>query len=293
MPKPIRFGIVSAGAPSREEWVALARRAEELGYSSLLMPDRAMTPLAPWSALATASAVTTTLRVGSHVFANDFRHPAIVAREAATLDLLSNGRFELGLGAGVSQSDYDQLGLPFDSPGARVSRVAEALQIIKQFFTQEVVNFSGKYYTVTNLPAVPKPVQRPHPPIFIGSTGRRMLTLAAREADSVGPEARPARPGDAEADATREEKVAWIREAAGNRFDHLELCQTIFDLIITDSPVPATPPRWSNMPLREMTIEEAVAYLRSQHERFGFSYFHASGTQLENLAPVVVRLAVA
>jgi probable F420-dependent oxidoreductase len=290
MPRPIHFGIVSAGAPSRDEWIALARRTEELGYSSLLMPDRAMTPLAPWSALATVAAVTTTLRVGSHVFANDFRHPVIVAREAATLDLLSNGRFELGLGAGVSQSDYEQLGLPFDSPGARVSRVAEALQIIKQFFTQEVVNFSGKYYTVTNLPAVPRPVQRPHPPIFIGSIGRRMLTLAAREADSVGPESRPARPGDAEADATREEKVAWIREAAGDRFDHLELCQTIFDLVITDSPAPATPPRWSNMPLRQMTIEEAVTYLRGQHERFGFSYFHASATQLENLAPVVARL---
>lgn len=292
MPRPIRFGIVSAGAPSRDEWVTLARRTEELGYSSLLMPDRAMTPLAPWSALATAAAVTTTLRVGSHVFANDFRHPVIVAREAATLDLLSDGRFELGLGAGVSQSDYEQLGLPFDSPGARVSRVAEALQIIKQFFTQEVVNFSGKYYTVTNQPAVPRPVQQPHPPIFIGSAGRRMLALAAREADSVGPESRPARPGDA-ADATREEKIAWIREAAGDRFDHLELCQTIFDLVISDSPIPATPPRWSNMPLREMTIEEAVAYLRGQYERYGFSYFHASATQLENLAPVVAQLAVA
>lgn len=291
MPRPIRFGVVSAGAPSRDEWIGLARRAEELGYSSLLMPDRAMTPLAPWSALATAAAVTTALRVGSHVFANDFRHPVIVAREAATLDLLSNGRFELGLGAGVSQSDYDQLGLPFDSPGARVSRVAEALQIIKQFFTREVVNFSGKYYTVTNQPAVPKPVQQPHPPIFIGSAGRRMLTLAAREADSVGPESRPARPGDTDADATREEKVEWVREAAGDRFDHLELCQTIFDLIITDSPSPATPPRWSNMAPREMTIAEAVAYLRGQYERFGFSYFHASATQLDNLAPVVARLA--
>ena len=290
MPKPIRFGIVSSGAPSLDEWVALARRVEALGYSSLLMPDRLMTPLAPWTALATAAAATTTLRVGSHVFANDYRHPVILAREAATLDLLSNGRFELGLGAGVGQPDYDQMGLAFDSPGVRVSRVEEALQIIKQFFTQDVVNFSGKYYTVVNLPAVPKPVQQPHPPIFIGSSGRRMLTLAAREANSVGPEARPGRPGDANADASREEKVEWIRAAAGDRFDQLELCQTIFDLVITDSPTPATPPRWSNMPPREMTIEEATAYLRGQYEQYGFSYFHASATQLENLAPVVAPL---
>lgn len=291
MPKPIRFGIVSSGAPSRDNWVALARRVEALGYSSLLMPDRLGTQLAPWTALATAAAATTTLRVGSHVFANDYRHPVILAREAATLDLLSNGRFELGIGAGVGQPDYDQMGLTLESPGVRVSRVAEALQIIKQFFTGEVVNFSGTYYTVTNLPAIPRPVQRPHPPIFIGSVGRRMLTLAAREADSVGPEARPARPGDAESDAPREEKVEWIREAAGNRFDQLELCQTIFDLVITDSPSPATPPRWSNMPLREMTIEEAVTYLRDQYGQLGFSYFHASEAQLENLAPVVARLA--
>ena len=290
MPKPIRFGIVSSGASSRDDWIALARRVEALGYSSLLMPDRLMTPLAPWTALATAAAATTTLRIGSHVFANDYRHPVILSREAATLDLLSNGRFELGLGAGVGQPDYDQMGLPLESPGVRVSRVAEALAIIKRFFTGEVVNFSGQYYTVTGLRGQPRPVQQPHPPIFIGSAGRRMLTLAAREADSVGPEVRPARPGDAQADVSREEKVGWIREAAGERFDHLELCQTIFDLEITDSPSPAAPPRWSNMRRRQMTIAEAVAYLRDQYERVGFSYFHASETQLENLAPVVAQL---
>lgn len=290
MPKPIRFGVVSSGASSRDDWIALARRVEALGYSSLLMPDRLMTPLAPWTALATAAAATTTLRIGSHVFANDYRHPVILAREAATLDLLSNGRFELGLGAGVGQPDYDQMGLTLESPGERVSRVAEALHIIKQFFSGEVVNFSGKYYTVSNLRGQPQAVQRPHPPIFIGSAGRRMLTIAAREADSVGPEVRPARPGDAEADVSREEKVEWVRAAAGERFGQLELCQTIFDLVITDSPTPATPPRWANMPQRQMTIEQAVAYLRDQNERVGFSYFHASETQLDNLAPVVARL---
>ncbi len=291
MPKPIRFGVVSSGAPSHDEWVALACRVEALGYSSLLMPDRLMTSLAPWAALATAAAATTTLRIGSHVFANDYRHPVILAHEAATLDVLSRGRFELGLGAGVGQPDYDQMGLPFDSPGVRVSRVAEALQIIKLYFTGEVINFSGAHYTVTGLRGQPRPIQQPHPPIFIGSTGRRMLTIAAREANSIGPEVWPARPGDTKVDVSREDKVAWIREAAGERFDQLELCQTIFDMVITDSPSPAVQPRWSSMPPRELTTEQAVTYLSDQYERVGFSYFHASESQLENLAPVVARLA--
>jgi probable F420-dependent oxidoreductase len=284
MPKPIRFGIVSGGAPSREAWIALARRAEELRYSSLVMPDRLGTALAVVPALAAAAEATTTLRIGSHVFANDYRHPVMLAREAATLDLLSNGRFELGLGAGVGQPDYDQMGISFDSPGVRVSRVEEALQIIKQFFTQETVNFTGKYYTVKNLPGLPTSAQKPHPPIFIGSSGKRMLTLAAREADSIAPEFRD--------NASIEEALGWIRDAAGERFAHLELCQTIFGITLTDSGhESAPPPAWMGIQRQEMTTEQAVAHLQEQRERYGFCYFHLSAGQMENLAPVVARLA--
>ena len=143
------------------------------------------------------------------------------------------------------------------------------------------MNFSGAHYTVTGLPGLPKPIQRPHPPILIGSAGRRMLTLAAREADSIAPEVRPARPGSDEADATREDKVNWIREAAGERFDQLELCLTIYDLVITDSPSPAAPPPWGFARQRAMTTEQGVAYLREQHERLGFSYFHLFEGQIE------------
>lgn len=291
MPKPIRFGVVSSGASSRAAWVALARRVEALGYSSLLMPDRLGTPMAPFTALAIAAEVTTTLRIGSHVFANDYRHPVMLAKEAATLDLLSNGRFELGLGAGVGPPDYDQMGLPLDSPGTRVSRVAEALQIIKQFFTEEVVNFSGTHYTVTGLRGLPKSVQQPHPPIFIGSTGQRMLTLAAREADSIAPEIRPTPPDGNATDASVEDKLAWIRAAAGARWAHLELCETIFNIVITDSPIAAAPHPWLTRPQLAMTTDQAVAYLQAQHERFGFSYFHLSEGLLENFAPVVARFA--
>lgn len=293
MHHPFRFGIVSGGAPSREAWIALARRAEELGYSSLLMPDRIGTPLACIASLMAAAEATTTLRIGSHVFANDYRHPVMLAREAATLDLLSNGRFELGLGAGVGQPDYQQMGLEFESAGTRVGRVEEALHIIKLFFTEEVVNFSGKYYTVTDLRGMPKSVQKPHPPIFIGSGGKRMLSLAAREANYIEPAVMASRLGDSTIEATMEEKIGWIRDAAGERFEQLELCQTTFSLLITDSQnlnMAALPP-WLSTQKQEMTTEQAVAYLQERRERYGFSYLQLSAGQMENFAPVVARLA--
>lgn len=293
MSHPFRFGIVSGGAPSREAWIALARRAEELGYSSLLMPDRIGTPLACIAALTVAAEATTTLRIGSHVFANDYRHPVMLAREAATLDLLSGGRLELGLGAGVGQPDYQQMGLTFESAGTRVGRVEEALHIIKQFFTEEVVNFSGKYYTVTDLRGMPKPAQKPHPPIFIGSAGKRMLSMAAREADYIEPAVMASRLGHSVAEPTLEEKIEWIRDAAGDRFEQLELCQTTFSIVITDSQslnMAALPP-WLSTQKQEMTMEQAVAHLQERRERYGFSYLQISAGQMENFAPVVARLA--
>src|SRR5437879_6979504 len=201
--KVFRFGVVTGGHPSRSAWVTLAQRVEELGYSSLLIPDVLGTPLATITALAVAATATTSLRVGSYVFVNDYRHPALLAREIATLDQLSDGRVELGLGAGNWPRDYQQLGIPFDKAGTRVSRFAEGLSIIKQFFTTETVDFSGKYYTATALRPVPRPVQQPHHPILTGSGGRRMLTIAAREADIILPISTQ---GD-----ELEEKIVWIR----------------------------------------------------------------------------------
>src|SRR5207253_6767082 len=170
----------------REHWVQQARRAEELGYSTFLLPDHYVNDLATTPALAIAAEATNTLRVGSFVFDNDFRHPAAVAKEAATLDLLSDGRFELGIGAGWHGPEYQQTGIPFEPPGVRVGRLEEAVTIIKALFGEEPVNFSGKHYTINGLVGLPKPVQRPHPPILIAGGGKRVLSLAAREADIVG-----------------------------------------------------------------------------------------------------------
>src|ERR1700736_2831040 len=283
MPRPFRFGVTEAHAPSRTAWVTIARRVEELGYATLLIPDRTnVGSLAPTPALAVAASVTTSLRVGSYVFCNGYRHPVLLAREAATLDLLSDGRFEPGLGAGVSSSEFQQMCIPFGSPGARVDHLEETLQIMKRLFTEETVSFTGKYYTITEMKGYPRPVQKPHPPILVAGAGERMLKLAAREADIIAIGSKITAQGVDPKDATLEQKIAWIKEAAGDRFADLELCQTIFDLEITDSgtALASQPGAWS-IPGRPLTTEQAVAHLLEQRERYGFSYLQVSAGQVE------------
>ncbi len=292
MPQPFRFGVVGAHAPSRSAWITTARRAEELGYSTLLLPDRtSVGSLAPLIALSVAAGATTSLRLGTYVLCNEYRHPVLVAREAATLDLLSEGRFELGLGAGVGPTEFQQMGIPFASPGTRVGHVEEALQLLKQLFTQETVNFTGKYYTVTGLKGNIQTVQKPHMPILVAGSGERMLKLAAREADIVAIGLRMTRPGTGPTDAPLEQKINWIKEAAGPRFAHLELSQTIFDIVLTDSPAELSsqsgaPP----LPKRPMTTNQAVDHLLEQRDRYGFSYLQIYAAQMENFAPIVARL---
>lgn len=293
MHRPFRFGVVAANAASHTDWVTNARRVEELGYATLLIPDRTnVGSLAPAPALAVAASATTSLRVGSYVFCNGYRHPVLLAREAATLDLLSDGRFEPGLGAGVSPSEFQQMGIPFGSPGARVDHLEETLQIMKRLFTEESVSFTGKYYTITEMKGYPRPVQKPHPPILVAGAGERMLKLAARKADIIAIGSKITGRGVDPADATLEQKISWIKEAAGDRFTDLELCQTIFDLEITDSGTALSPqPGGWSIPGRPLTTEQAVAHLLEQRERYGFSYLQVSAGQVENFAPVVARLA--
>jgi probable F420-dependent oxidoreductase len=293
MPQPFRFSVVIAAAPSRTTFVTLARRAEELGYATLLMPDRTITGLAVLPALTVAAEVTTSLLVGSYVFCNDFRHPALLAKEAATLDFLSGGRFELGLGAGVGPFDYQQLGLRFEDAGTRVGRLEEALSIIKRFFTEERVNFTGRHYTITEMKGAPGFIQKPHPPIIIGGAGKRMLSLAAREADTISVMYRlPAQSINAPNEAL-EQQLVWVRKAAGERFESLELSQMAYVLAINESRIDRDvegdgPP----LPRIVMSAGQAVEHLLEQRERYGFSYIPVYGSvQMEKFAPVVAQLA--
>ena len=293
MHRPFRFGVVTAYAQSHTAWITTARRVEELGYATLLIPDRvSIGSLAPLTALAVAAQATTSLRIGSYVLCNEYRHPVLLAREAATLDLLSGGRFELGLGAGVGPSEFQRIGIPFASAGTRVGHLEETLQLMKQLFTEETVNFSGKYYTITELKGNIRPVQQPHLPLLVAGAGERMLKLAARKANIIAIGSKITAQGPDPTDATMEQKIAWIKEAAGERFADLELSQTVYDLMITDSGTDlSTQAGGPPIPKRPMSTGQAVAYLLEQRDRYGFSYLQVYEGQMENFTPVVARLA--
>ena len=304
-----RFGVCPGSAESRTDWVGQARKAEDLGYSTFLLPDHFVNELATVPALAIAAEATQTLRVGSFVFDNDFRHPAMVAKEAATLDLLSDGRLELGLGAGWHGPEYEQTGIPFDPPGVRVGRLEEAVTIIKRLFGEEPVTFSGKHYNINGLVGLPRPVQRPHPPIFIAGGGKRVLSLAGREADIVGLHLRTYADGSGgdvsstSADATLE-KLEWVRQAAGERFDRLEFNVLVPRLAVSDNPRQAAEEMVSKANRPGLTVEllldspsaligtvgDIVETLEMRRERYSISYIVVTGEDIETFAPVVARL---
>lgn len=308
MPRPFRFGIQSARASSREEWTAKARRIEELGYSTLFIPDHFEDQLAPIPALVAAADATKTLRLGTMVLDNDFRHPVVLAKELATLDLISGGRLEIGIGAGWMRSDYEQSGIPFDAPGVRIERLAESLTILKGLFADGPLTFSGRHYQIQNCNGTPKPVQKPHPPILVGGGARRVLTLAARQADIVGVNfvlaegvVNPAVAVTGSPAATAE-KLAWVREAAGARFDALELNCTVFVSVVTDdrqAMAERVAPGFGLAPADVLasphvligTVEQIVDDLQRRREEYGFSYIVFSGDVFEAMAPVVARLA--
>lgn len=298
MTRPFRFAVSATHADSHEAWVGLARRAEELGYAVFLMPDHVMRQFSPVPALMAIADATTRLRVGSFVFANDYRHPLLLAKEVATLDVLSGGRVEFGIGAGWRTKDYEQLGLPYDRPGVRIERMLEAIRLMKRLFAEDEVDFAGTYYTAKGARLYPRPVQRPHPPLMIGGGGPRILGIAAREADIVAivPQVDAGgrhRLSDATA-AAMAAKIARIREAAGDRFDRLELQGYLADVDVGG--LGAGAKRLASSPLDSPFVlygssAQVASDLRHRRERFGLSYYSVPADALETFAPVVAELA--
>ena len=304
-----RFAVHASSAPSGEAWLSFARRAEELGYKTLLMPDHLGRQLSPISALAAAAAVTQRLRIGPYVFAHDIRHPLVMAREAASLDVLSGGRVELGLGSGWRTSDYRQLGLPYEAPGRRIDRLVEALPLIMRLLSGETVTHSGPHYRLGGARIEPRPVQRPRPPLHIGAGGPRMLRLAARHAEIVGfiPQFTPGgRPQimDAGEDALAR-KVEVVRAAAGERFEGLELSVYCADagmiggggrghglagsafaaakeLLTLPMPSPY---------LMYGTLGQLSDRLERRRDRLGISHYAIPGHAMEEMAPLVELLS--
>jgi probable F420-dependent oxidoreductase len=303
-----RFTLQASGAASPAAWRELARKTEDLGYATLYVPDHLDDQWAPMVALAVAAEATTTLRVGTLVLDNDFRHPVVLAKEAATLDVVTGGRFELGMGAGWLSSDYEHSGIPMDRPSVRVARLAESLEIMRTMWATGSATFSGEHYHVDGAPGFPPPLTPGGPPLVIGGGGRRILRLAGRYADTVsvvpsltagyiGPEVA--------AESVLEkytERVRWVREAAGERADELELqCWTATVQVVPnpDEVVASLAPLFNLRPdqLRAApvaligTVGEIVDTLRRRRQELGFSNIVVHEAEMDALAPVIAELA--
>jgi probable F420-dependent oxidoreductase len=317
--QPFRFGANIGPAESFAVVSERARRMEALGYAIVDIGDHFATAFAPGPVLTAAAMATTTLRIGCTVFANDFRHPAVVAKEAASIDVLSGGRFECGIGAGWNKAEYEQVGIVFESPQVRVNRLMEAVEVIKGLWGENPLTFSGQHYSIRELNGVPKPVQRPHPPLFIGGGGKRLLSYAARSADIVGILGQALPQGGVEVASVTEAalaaKVGWIRAEAGERFAQLQLNLLLWNVVMTDDPRAAAeslakagassglaaamggaPWLYADQILASPyfqigSVDQIVENLRALRERFGIAYFTVFARDMEAFAPVVGRIA--
>ncbi|MEZ4564149.1 MAG: TIGR03621 family F420-dependent LLM class oxidoreductase [Thermomicrobiales bacterium] len=304
--RPFRFGVQLRGASTGHEWREKCRRVEALGYDTLAVADHFPRGLGPFAALATAAAVTERVRVGAFVFANDFRHPAVLAKEAATLDLLSDGRLEMGIGAGWLRSEYEATGIPFDRAGVRIDRLAEAIPLMKRLWTEDNVTARGRYYQTNGLSITPRSAQAPHPPLMVGGGGQRILSLAARHAGIVAfnpratPEGTPDR-RDITAEATAR-KLAWVRDAAGERFPDLELNIVVSRVIPTDDRAATARQLAPELDLSPTEVlasphlllgaaDEMADTLRQRRSRYGITYITVTEDGLEPFAPVMAQLA--
>ena len=303
-----RFALQASGAASPAAWSELARKCEDMGYSTLYVPDHLDDQWSPMIACTVAAQATTTLRVGTLVLDNDFRHPVLAAREAATLDVVTGGRFEFGIGAGWLSVDYDQSGIPMDRPSVRIARLAESLEIMRSLWRDGTATFSGEHYQVTGAKGFPVPFTPGGPPLVIGGGGRRILTLAGRYADvvSVVPSLAAGHIGpEVAAEAVLEryhDRVRWAREAAGDRADDLELqCWTVAVQVVpnADDVVASlakafdlTPEQLRAAPLALIgTTSEIAETLRKRREELGFSYIVVHEAEMDALAPVIAELA--
>ena len=318
--RPIRFGYTGGQSSKRAKLLESARTVEALGYSTYGLADhfvRAFAPLVAGQAVADA---TTTLRVTQTVLAQDFREPAVLAKELATLDVLSEGRLQVGLGAGWLQQEYEDASMRFDAASVRIARLEEATIVLKGLFGDDPFSFSGEHYRINSLQGRPTPIQRPRPPIMIGGGGRKVLSVAARHADIVQlmPSNRGGRtsldPSQFTA-AAIEEKIGWIVDAAGSRFDEIELSAQLLECAVTEQPeqylsdladrIAGVVERMGGAridlgtdDLRRSpivavgTLDDVCEQLLETRERYGISYFTAPiDARPEVLGPVIERLA--
>jgi probable F420-dependent oxidoreductase len=297
-----------SNASSAAEWAALARKFEDLGFSTLHLPDHFGDQLHPIPAMMAAADATTDLRVGALVFDNDYKHPVVLAKEIASIDVLSGGRVEFGIGAGWMNTDYEQSGIPKERDGVRIAKMVEAIDVFRGLWGPGPFTYKGEHYTIDGLDGLPKPLQQPHPPLLIGGGGPKMLRIAAEQADIVGINPKltagavTAEAGQDARASVVDEKIAIVRAAAGDRFDDLELNILVFFGTVTDDAkafaenlAPAfgisadealeLPYAWFG------TVDEICDKLRAGRERWGISYYVLQKDAAEAMAPVIAQLA--
>jgi probable F420-dependent oxidoreductase len=314
---PFRFAVQATNATGGREWRDTVRKVEDLGYSTLFLADHYLGPgpaqraahtprqdLAPIAAMAAAAACSDSLRIGCRVFCIDYHVPAVLAKEAATLDLLSDGRLEMGIGAGWSEVEYAAMGLDFDRPGRRIAKLAEVVSLIKAHWQGEELDYSGDFVQVHGYAGRPRPAQRPHPPIMIGGGGQRILSFAGREADIVSMSSVPFVQHDADGldpQTVAQRRIGFVRAAAGARFGRLDVESSPYFTEITDDPEAAlagvaestgiSPDLLRNHPnVLIGSPESIVESLCSRRETLGVNYVTVQQSQIESFAPVVAVL---
>lgn len=305
--RPFRFGLQTSNAADAKAWRDKARKAEDLGYAALYVPDHFTDQWGPLVALTVAAEATSTLQIGALVLDNDYRHPVVLAKEVATLDLVSEGRFIFGLGAGWMRTDYEQSGITYDEPAVRVDRLEEAVAIYKQLFRDGAATFEGKHYSIAGAVGEPRPTAG-GPVLLIGGGGKRVLSHAAREADIVGvnPNLRSgatdrATARSAVADMV-DKRIGWIKEAAGDRFDELDLQMLTFIVAIggdRDEMAKAMGPALGvteeqarEAPLALVgSVDEICEQLQERRERWGLNDWVIHDPELDAFAEIVARLS--
>ncbi|MCX4090812.1 TIGR03621 family F420-dependent LLM class oxidoreductase [Nocardia sp. alder85J] len=317
MTRPFRFAVQATRPGSGAEWHETARRIEELGYSTLFLADHylgkgpaakeARYPpqhLAPITAMAVAAAVTTTLRIGCRVFCADYHVPGVLMKEATTLDRLSDGRLEFGIGGGWSEPEYRAMGIPFTPGAQRISKLEEVVALFKAHCSGEQLDIAGDYVTARDYAGLPLPVQRPHPPIMIGGSRRRVLSLAGREADIASISNVPFDPVDAAGRTPQQEaarRLGFVRDAAGDRFGDIDIESSPFFTAVTADPAAAlsgiaTVLRISADGLGDHpnvltgTVDEIADRLLERREIYGANYITVQQTEFAAFAPVVELL---
>tara|TARA_Y100001970_G_scaffold164592_1_gene201140 strand:+ start:13849 stop:14787 length:939 start_codon:yes stop_codon:yes gene_type:complete len=308
---PFRFGVQFSKSTSGDTYRETVRKIEDLGYSTVFCPDHFDDQWAPTVALTVAAETTKSLRIATLVYDVDYRHPVTLAKEVATLDLISEGRVEFGIGAGWMQQDYESAGIPFDKAGVRIERMLEAVEVVKGLWRNESFNFIGNHYSINNLEGTPTPYQPGGPPVIIGGGGKRVLTAAAQQADivglnaslhagSVGPETALSALGNRFL-----ERRNWVEEAAGHRFAQIELQMNTFMTAVTNSTSDAeemfngmapmfglTPEQAKTIPMvLAGTINDVCEQLERYRDLYGTSYWVIHDGEIDAMAPVVAKMS--